>query len=59
MIRGENFMKKGNCKSNLCSSMSNSAWCDINSKGDILKLHDESPTPECNFQKVITFTPHQ
>ena len=39
--------------------MSNSAWCDLNSKGDILKLHDKCPNPKCNCQKIITFTPHQ
>ena len=39
--------------------MSNSAWCDLNSKGDILKLHDKCPNPKCNCQKIITFTPKQ
>ena len=39
--------------------MSKSAWCDLNNKGDILKLHDKCPTPKCNCQKVITFTPYQ
>ena len=39
--------------------MSNSAWCDLNSKGDILKLHDKCPNPKCNCQKMITFTPKQ
>ena len=39
--------------------MSNSAWCDLNSKCDILKLHDKCPNPRCNCQKIITFTPHQ
>ena len=39
--------------------MSNSASCDINSKGDLLKLHDKCPNPKCNCQKLITFTPHQ
>ena len=39
--------------------MSNSAWCDLNSKGNILKLHDKGPNPKCNCQKIITFTPHQ
>ena len=36
-----------------------SAWCELNFKGDIIKLYDECPNPECNCQKVITFTPHQ
>ena len=39
--------------------MSNSAWCDLKSKGNILKLHDKCPTPKCNCQKIITFTPHK
>ena len=59
MTRGENFFKKWKCKNNHCSSMSNSAWCDLNSKGDILKLHDICPNPKRNCQKIIIFTPHQ
>ena len=59
MTRGEDFIKKGRCKNKHCSSMSNSAWCGLNSKGDILKLHDKCPNPKCNCQKIITFTPHQ
>ena len=39
--------------------MSNSAWCDLNSKGNMLKLHDKCPNPKCGCQKVITFTSHQ
>ena len=39
--------------------MSNSAWCSLSSKGNILKLHDKCPNPKCNCQKIITFTPHQ
>ena len=38
--------------------MSNSAWCDLYSKGDILGLHDRFPNPKCNCHKIITFTPH-
>ena len=37
--------------------MSNSAWCDLNNKGDILKLHDKCA--RCNCQKMIIFTPRQ
>ena len=59
MTKGENFMKKGKCKHIHCSSMSNSACCDLNSKGDILKLHDKCPNPKCNCQKLIPFTPRQ
>ena len=59
MTRAENFIKKGKCSKNHCSSMSNQAWTDINSQGNILKLHDKCPNPKCNCQKIITFTPHQ
>ena len=39
--------------------MSSSAWTDINSKGDRLKLHNNCPNPKCGCQKIIIFTPHQ
>ena len=39
--------------------MSNSAWTDLSRKGNILKLHDKCPNPECNCQKIFTFTPYQ
>ena len=57
MSRAENFIKIGKCKNNHCSSMSNSACCDLNSKGNILKLHEKCRNPKCNCQKMITFTP--
>ena len=59
MSKAEIFLKKGKCKNNPCSSISNSAWCDLNSKGNILKLHDNCPNPKCKCQKILTFTPHQ
>ena len=59
MTRGEDFIKKGRCKNNHCSSMSNQAWTDLNSQGNIIKLHDKCLNPKCNSQKNITFTPHQ
>ena len=59
MTRGSDFIEKGRCKNKHCSSMSNSAWTDLNSKGNILKLHDKCPNPKCGCQKIITFTPHQ
>ena len=55
----EDFIKKGKCSKNHYSSMSNSAWTDLNSQGNILKLHDNCPNPKRNCQKIITFTPHQ
>ena len=59
MTRGEDFLKKGRCKIKHCSTRSNSAWTDLNSQGNILKLHDKCPNPKCGCQKIITFTPHQ
>ena len=57
MTRAESFMKRGKCSKNHCSAMSNQAWTDLNSQGNILKLHDKCV--KCNCQKIITFTPHQ
>ena len=59
MTGAESFMKRGKCSKNHCSAMSNSAWTDLNSQGNILKLHDKCPNPNCECQKIITFTPHQ
>ena len=59
MTRAESFMKRGKCSKNHCSAMSNSAWTDLNSQGNILKLHDKCPNPKCGCQKIITFTIHQ
>ena len=59
MTKGGSFIKKGKCKNNHCSSISSSAWCDLNTEGNILKLHDKSPNPKCDGQKIIIFTPHQ
>ena len=57
MTEEEDFIERGKFKNNDCPSMSSSAWCDLNSKGNILKLHDKCS--KCNFLKIITFTPHQ
>ena len=59
MTRAESFMKRGKCKNTHCSSMSNSAWFDLNIKGSILKLHDNCPNLKCICQKILIFTPHQ
>ena len=59
MSRGQDFIKRGKCSKNHCSTMSNNAWTDLNSQGSILKLHDKCPNPKCGCQKIITFTPHQ
>ena len=59
MTKGSDFIKRGKCSKNHCSAMSNQAWTDLNSQGNILKLHDKCPNPKCGCQKIITFTPHQ
>ena len=59
MTKGEDFIKRGKCKNNHCSAMSNSAWTDLNKSCSIMKLHDKCPNPKCNCQKIITFTPKQ
>ena len=58
MTRGEDFMIKKMRKLQY-STMSNSAWCDLNNKGDILKFHDMCLNLNCKCQKQITFTPNQ
>ena len=51
MSRGEDFSKKGKCEKIHSQSLSNSAWCDLNSYGDILKLHDICHNPRCKCEK--------
>ena len=58
MTRDQNVVRKAKCTHGHRSPMSNSAWCDLNSKGDSLKLHDKCPNPKCNCQKISTFIPH-
>ena len=58
MTKRQDFIKK-KCKNNHCSPMSNQAWCDLNSKGDILKLRDHCSNLKCKCQKQIIFTPQQ
>ena len=41
------------------SPISNEAWCDLNSKGDILKLHDRCPNSKCKRQTQKTIIPRQ
>ena len=59
MTRGENFQKRGKCRNGHCSSLSRSAWSDLNKNGTILKLHDICPNQNCKCQKQITFSPKQ
>ena len=35
--------------------MSKAAWCDLNLKGDLLKIHDLCHNPKCKCQKHTTF----
>ena len=58
MRRGESFITKSKCKNNHCSAMSNSACCDLKSKGDLSKFYEKFSNHKCNCQKIITFTPH-
>ena len=44
MTRGEDFMEERNCNHGQSSPMSSSASCDLNSKGDFLRLHDKKPS---------------
>ena len=57
MTKGEDFSKQGKCKNKHWSSLCKNAWCDLNNKGDILKLHDKCAN--CNCQKLITITSRQ
>ena len=59
MTRGSDFIKNAKCTHGHRSAMSNSAWCDLNKKCTVLKLHDMCHNPKCKCQKMITFTPNQ
>ena len=58
MTEGEDFIKRGRCKNNHCSSMSISAWCDLNKNCTVLKIHDMCHNPKCISQNQITFSPN-
>ena len=59
MTKGEDFIKRGKCKNNHCSSLSNSTWCDLNKNCTVLKLHDMCHNSKCECEKQKTFTPKQ
>ena len=59
MTRGQDFNKNAKCTHGHRSTMSNSAWCDLNKNFTVLKLHDMCHNPKCICQKQITFTPQQ
>ena len=50
--KGETFLKSAKSQINHSSPMSNSAWCDLNSKGDTFKLHDVCH-PSCKFRSKL------
>ena len=56
MSRGEDFIKNAKCTHGHRSAMSNSAWCDLNKKCTVLKLHDMCHNPKCKCQKQISFS---
>ena len=39
--------------------MSNLSWCDLNNKGNLLKVQNVCPNARCKCQKQVTFTPDQ
>ena len=57
VTRGKKIIQKRKRKKNHCSSRSNAAWCDLNSKGDTQNLQDLSHNPKSKFQKQNVFTP--
>ena len=57
--KGQKFKKGVKIKDGNCSPMSNTVWCDINSNGKFLKLHDKNPDSKCICLKQVTFTPNQ
>ena len=55
LTRGQEFEQKAKGKHCHCSAISNTAWDDLNSTGDPLKLHDKCPNNNCKCQKQNTF----
>ena len=51
MTKNDVFYNKGKYENTHCSVMSNEAWCDLKSKGVILKIHDMCPNPKCKCKK--------
>ena len=51
--------KNAKCKNNHSSLISISAGCDLNTKGNLLKVHKFCPNPKCKCQKQITLTANQ
>ena len=59
MTKGEKFLRNAKPKHGHRSTLSNSAWCDLNKNCTVLKLDDTCHNPKCNCQKQTTFTPNQ
>ena len=59
MTRREDFVKNAKFSHGHRSTMSNSAWCDLNKNCTNLKQHDMCHNPKCNCEKQITFSPKQ
>ena len=59
MTDGEDFIKNAKVTHGHRSAMSNSAWCVLNKKCTVLKLHDVCHIPKRKYQKQIPFTPHE
>ena len=59
MTRGQDFIENAKCTHGHRSTMSNSAWCDLNKNCTVLKLHDFCHYSKCKCQKQNTFTPKQ
>ena len=51
MTKGEDFIKNAKCNHGHRSTVSNSAWCDLNIYCTVSKLHIMCHNPKCNWQK--------
>ena len=54
--KGENFQKSAKCEKIQSTPTSNTAWIDLNSKADILKLPNKCGKLGCKYRKMICFT---
>ena len=59
MTLEESLVKSAECTHRRRSTMSNSAWCDLNKDCTALKLHDICFNPKYNCQKQLTFSPRK
>ena len=59
LARCQRFEQNAKFKHGECTVMSNTAWCYLNSKGDLMKLHHKYPKNKCSCQKMINFNPSQ